>query len=486
MSEHYEGCPAHAGQPGGHRYGYARVSTLGQDIEPQLDQLRAWGCCRIFQDKGVSGTLASRPDYDRLLAQVGPGDQIMATKLDRFGRTVKQLVDDYAKIDGAGAYLVVPPSGIDTRHRMGKLMFQFLAIIAELEHDLLMERLEDRMQSVRGKGNMRRAVGGPPPLGFYDPGGDGERDWGIDPIAAAYLADAADRVLNPRSGEEGLAKMHAALRKAHPEMAGVSARQLRTALRSPQTGGWIVWHEDPELRVAGKIGGPLDADIWYRLHRHYDARKTGRPAMEGRYPMGPLLRCGKCGNQLSGDRREKRRGGYVEYYACRNPHPGQLTEDGQPMTRACRGVAVPRDDVDQLFKAAYEAWALSPAGQAASARTTPTDERRAELTVKREERIEWLDSNDRLRRRGRRTAEVHRVTQREIEDELDEIDAELEQLAAIDAEPAVLDPWDDLTPAEKRRMAARAVQTPVTVRPGRGGNGAPTAAERMTLLPAPQ
>src|SRR5688572_6070376 len=80
------------------RLGYARVSLTDQNTELQLRELEAAGCERIYQDQGVSGTRASRPELDRLLDRLGRGDEVIVWKLDRLGRNTRhllELLDDF-------------------------------------------------------------------------------------------------------------------------------------------------------------------------------------------------------------------------------------------------------------------------------------------------------------------------------------------------------------------------------------------------------
>jgi DNA invertase Pin-like site-specific DNA recombinase len=136
----------------GHRIGYARVSTADQHPEAQHDALQAAGCERIFTDKGISGKLASRPQWDACLDYLRPGDVLVVTKLDRLGRSVKHLVDLGLMLADRGIDLVVTQQGIDTTTPAGKLLFHLLASIAEFEADLISERTRDGLAAARARG----------------------------------------------------------------------------------------------------------------------------------------------------------------------------------------------------------------------------------------------------------------------------------------------------------------------------------------------
>ena len=127
--------------------GYARVST--RDQHP--DALSAAGCERVFIDH-ASGTLAKRPALDEALGYLRAGDTLVVTKLDRLGRSVrnlKQIVDD---LQARHVGLRALSQGIDTTTPGGQLFFHMLAAIAEFEHDLIVERTHDGLAAARARG----------------------------------------------------------------------------------------------------------------------------------------------------------------------------------------------------------------------------------------------------------------------------------------------------------------------------------------------
>ncbi len=123
--------------------GYARVSTRDQHPEAQTDALATAGCEKTFTDH-ASGTLAKRPALDEALGYLRAGDTLVVTKLDRLGRSVrnlKQIVVDDLQAHHVG--LRALSQGIDTTTPGGRLFFHMLAAIAEFEHDLIVERTHD-------------------------------------------------------------------------------------------------------------------------------------------------------------------------------------------------------------------------------------------------------------------------------------------------------------------------------------------------------
>jgi DNA invertase Pin-like site-specific DNA recombinase len=139
------------------RIGYARVSTRDQHPESQREKLIASGCDPelIFTDHGASGAKASRPEWDRMLSQLRKGDVIVVTKLDRAGRSVRNLIDVVNDLNALGVGLVVLDAGgqaIDTGNAAGKIMFTIMAAFAEFELELIRERTKDGLAATPARG----------------------------------------------------------------------------------------------------------------------------------------------------------------------------------------------------------------------------------------------------------------------------------------------------------------------------------------------
>lgn len=139
------------------RIGYARVSTREQNADGQLDALTAAGCERVFVDT-ASGKLARRAEWDRCLEQLRRGDELVVTKLDRMGRSVRHLIDVVGVLGERGVELVVLAQGIDTTSPGGRLLFHVLAAMSEFVGDLISENTHDGLAAARARGR----VGGRP------------------------------------------------------------------------------------------------------------------------------------------------------------------------------------------------------------------------------------------------------------------------------------------------------------------------------------
>jgi DNA invertase Pin-like site-specific DNA recombinase len=120
--------------------GYARVSTQGQDLTAQIEALKAAGAETIYKEK-VSGVRADRPQLAKLMARLMPGDILAVTKLDRLGRSTRELLELIERIGKAGAaFRSLGDPLWDTTSSRGRLLSTLLAAIADFERDLVRER----------------------------------------------------------------------------------------------------------------------------------------------------------------------------------------------------------------------------------------------------------------------------------------------------------------------------------------------------------
>lgn len=133
---------------------YERVSTDEQVTDGQHDRLVAAGAERFYIDQGQSGAKASRPELDRMMRELRPGDTVMAVRLDRLGRSVMNLIELVDRIEKAGADLLIIEQNIDTRTPMGKFIFHILAALGEMERDLIRARTLDGLAAARARGNL--------------------------------------------------------------------------------------------------------------------------------------------------------------------------------------------------------------------------------------------------------------------------------------------------------------------------------------------
>jgi DNA invertase Pin-like site-specific DNA recombinase len=132
--------------------GYARVSTQDQHLSGQLEALTAAGANPIFREK-ISGARADRPQLAKLMASLQPGDIVQVTKLDRLGRSTRELLDLIERISKAGAsFRSLGDPLWDTSSSQGRLLSTLLAAIAEFERDLIRERTGDGRKRAMANG----------------------------------------------------------------------------------------------------------------------------------------------------------------------------------------------------------------------------------------------------------------------------------------------------------------------------------------------
>ncbi len=137
--------------------GYARVSTTEQNADLQRDALTGAGCWKVFTDH-VTGTRERRPELDRLLEQVRPGDTLVVWRLDRLGRSLRHLIDVATDLGERGVGFRSLTENIDTTTAGGRLIFHVLGALAEFERELILERSRAGTAAARARGR----VGGRP------------------------------------------------------------------------------------------------------------------------------------------------------------------------------------------------------------------------------------------------------------------------------------------------------------------------------------
>ncbi len=133
--------------------GYARVSTQDQRLDVQEQALRAAGCERLYVDT-ASGKLAARPGLQEALGKLRDGDTFVVWKLDRLGRSVKQLVDLVSGFERDGVHLKSITDSIDTSTPSGRFFFHVMASLAEMERDLIVERTCAGLDAARRSGRL--------------------------------------------------------------------------------------------------------------------------------------------------------------------------------------------------------------------------------------------------------------------------------------------------------------------------------------------
>jgi DNA invertase Pin-like site-specific DNA recombinase len=124
------------------KYGYARVSTVSQDLESQLQSLKAEGCEEIYSEK-FTGTKADRPQFNELLGLLKAGDTLVVTKLDRFARSTVDAIQTVKALFEKGVKVHVLNMGLVEDTPTGRLIFNIMSSFAEFERDMIVERTQE-------------------------------------------------------------------------------------------------------------------------------------------------------------------------------------------------------------------------------------------------------------------------------------------------------------------------------------------------------
>lgn len=140
---------------------YARVSTNhGQDVTLQTREMkqfaeaRGWAIVAEYRDTGICGAKDSRPELNRLMiaARRRQFDVVLCWKLDRFGRSLRHLVNALAELEAVGVAFVSLTDNLDLSTPAGRLMFQVIAAMGEFERELIRQRVRAGLRNARAKG----------------------------------------------------------------------------------------------------------------------------------------------------------------------------------------------------------------------------------------------------------------------------------------------------------------------------------------------
>ena len=333
----------------------------------------------------------------------------------------------------------------------------------------------------RRSGALRTVVGGPPPVGFRD----GADDWEAEPKVTACLNDIAKRIIRGKPLSQAYRAQPPMWTQAYGKVPArlITEKMTRNALQSPTTAGIITVSATDRRPLRQAIRKPpLDRETWDDVQGVFGPRrKSGHPTTDA-YVFGPLLRCGKCGNQLTGEPLYYRRHGEVvkitPSYRCKNPH-----KDIQP--HPCRGVSISAPEVNEIIRAAYERWAsVSGNYAAAEAEQAGLSQQRIELEA---DIARW---QERMAGVERRLLEED-ITEQQYDDLTAgysrKIAAGRAALAALAQEVRrplpVLRDWPTMDPDLQRDLVRTAFKTPIAVAPGKGGPNPAPAYTRFQLEP---
>lgn len=147
------------------KIGFARVSTLQQDLNEQIRILQEYGCKKIFSGKHSGVSIKNKEQLDELLDYIREGDVVVVTKLDRLGRSLTQCLNTLELFKKRKVGFIAIQQGINTQiqdNPMGTALIQLLGIFAELERSFIVERTQEGKRAKLAAGQ-KNALGGRPP-----------------------------------------------------------------------------------------------------------------------------------------------------------------------------------------------------------------------------------------------------------------------------------------------------------------------------------
>ncbi len=134
------------------RIGYARVSTIDQDLELQLAKLKAEGCAIVRSEKVSGGSREGRAELATVLAFLRPGDELVVTRLDRLGRDTRDVLNLIHDCEQREAFVTVLDPHVSTRGEMGHVVMTVLGMVAQMERRFIKERQRDGIEQAKVTG----------------------------------------------------------------------------------------------------------------------------------------------------------------------------------------------------------------------------------------------------------------------------------------------------------------------------------------------
>lgn len=137
------------------RIGYARVSTIDQDLDTQLERLQAEGCNIVRSEKVSGGSREGRKELATVIEFLRPGDELVVTRLDRLGRDTRDVLNLIHECEQRDAYVTVLDPHVSTRGEMGHIVLTVLGMVAQMERRFIKERQRDGIEKAKSEGVYR-------------------------------------------------------------------------------------------------------------------------------------------------------------------------------------------------------------------------------------------------------------------------------------------------------------------------------------------
>mgnify|MGYP002512532131 FL=1 len=140
-------------QSNGMVFGYARVSTKEQNSARQKEALQ--DKCNVYFEDKLSGRNMKRPEFQKMMEQLRPGDTVMVVSIDRLGRNLKELVELSSQLKEMGVNIIALNQGIDTSSKVGQLFYNFMALMADMEIMFIHERQREGIELAKKEGRYK-------------------------------------------------------------------------------------------------------------------------------------------------------------------------------------------------------------------------------------------------------------------------------------------------------------------------------------------
>ncbi|WP_322418908.1 recombinase family protein [Mesorhizobium huakuii] len=134
------------------RIGYARVSTIDQDLDTQVAKLKAEGCGIIRSEKVSGASRDGRCELATIIDFLRPGDELVVTRLDRLGRDTRDVLNLIHECEQRGAFVTVIDPHVSTRGEMGHVVLTVLGMVAQMERRFIKERQREGIERAKGAG----------------------------------------------------------------------------------------------------------------------------------------------------------------------------------------------------------------------------------------------------------------------------------------------------------------------------------------------
>lgn len=134
------------------RIGYARVSTLDQDLDTQLARLKVEGCGIVRAEKVSGGSREGRAELATVIEFLRPGDELVVTRLDRLGRDTRDVLNLIHEAEQRGAFVTVLDPHVSTRGEMGHVVLTVLGMVAQMERRFIKERQREGIERAKAAG----------------------------------------------------------------------------------------------------------------------------------------------------------------------------------------------------------------------------------------------------------------------------------------------------------------------------------------------